>query len=125
MHTARPPAGTKKNRETTENTEHAEKQIGFFREFRSCQELIVVERLSGNVFQLFAVSNTDNSGFAADWFSANHQIHQTHEAAFSRNQNIIARPFALLSQGAKTPRKEYSILQELGDLCAFARDNLT
>jgi len=61
MITARPPAGTKKDKETTENTEHAEKQIDFFREFRafrSCQELIVVERLSGNAFQLFAVSST-------------------------------------------------------------------
>ena len=60
--TARPWAGTNKDKETTENTEHAEKQIDFFREFRafrSCQKLIVVERLSGNVFQLFAVSNTD------------------------------------------------------------------
>ena len=55
-------AGTKKDKETTENTEHAEKQIDFFREFRafrSRQKLIVVERLSGNVFQLFAVSNTE------------------------------------------------------------------
>ena len=57
--TARPWAGTKKDKETTE---HAEKQIDFFREFRafrSCQKLIVVERLSGNVLQLFAVSSTD------------------------------------------------------------------
>jgi len=55
-------AGTKKDKETTENTEHAEKQIDFFREFRafrSFQKLIVVERLSGSVFQLFAVSSTD------------------------------------------------------------------
>ena len=62
MNTARPWAGTKKDKETTEHTEHAEKQIDVFREFRafrSCQKLIVVERLSGNVFQLFAVSNTD------------------------------------------------------------------
>jgi len=60
--TARPWAGTKKNKETTENTEHAEKQIDFFREFRafrSCQKLIVVERLSGNVLQLFAVGSTE------------------------------------------------------------------
>ena len=62
IRTARPLAGTKKDKETTENTEHAEKQIDFFREFRafrSCQKLIVVERLSGNVFQLFAVSSTE------------------------------------------------------------------
>ncbi len=61
MDTARPLAGTKKNKETTENTEHAEKQIDFFREFRafrSCQELIVVEQLSGDVCQLSAVSST-------------------------------------------------------------------
>ena len=58
--TARSTPRTKKDKETTENTEHAEIQIDFFRDFRafrSCQELIVVERLSGSVFQLFAVSN--------------------------------------------------------------------
>jgi len=62
MNTARPLAGAKKDKETTENAEHTENQIGFFREFyvfRSCQKLIVGERLSGNVFQLFAVSDTD------------------------------------------------------------------
>ena len=30
-HTARPRAGTKENKETTENTEHAEKQIYYAR----------------------------------------------------------------------------------------------
>ena len=49
--TARPLAGTKKDKETTENKEHAEKQIDFFcecRAFRSRQKLIVVGRLSGS-----------------------------------------------------------------------------
>jgi hypothetical protein len=73
MNAARPWAGTKKNKETTENTEHAEKQIDFFREFRafrSCQKLIVVERLSGNVFPLFAVSSADVLPFRQIWISS-------------------------------------------------------
>jgi len=40
--------------------EHAKKQNDFFREFRvfrSCQKLLVVERLFGSVFRLFAVSS--------------------------------------------------------------------
>jgi len=63
-------AGTKKDKETMENTEHAERQINFFREFRafrSCQKLIVVGRLSGNVFLLFAVSSTDDLPFRQTW----------------------------------------------------------
>ena len=49
----------KKNKETTENAENAEKQIDFFRDFCSCQKLIVVERLSGETCQLLGVCNTE------------------------------------------------------------------
>ena len=67
----------KKNKETTENAENAEKQIDFFRDFCSCQKLIVVERLFWKCLPV--VCSADVSDVATDWVCVTMKFMKEHE----------------------------------------------